>query len=73
MTERRTALVGAGTVLVLLSLVPFGFAMAAPLGPGIESPIPHRSAGQLSMTLVSFVTLSIGGIFLYGLFRSDPQ
>lgn len=73
MAERRTALVGVGTALVLLSLIPLALSIAAPVGPVGEPPIPRQSAGKLSMTLVSFVTLSIGGVFLYGLFRSRGQ
>lgn len=70
MDAHRKLLVLGGTVLVALSLVPLVVSFG-PAGPGapVEA-MPERSAQRLSVTLVSLVTLSIGGVFLFRFVRS---
>lgn len=70
MDAHRKLLVLGGTVLVALSLVPLVVTFG-PIGAGapVES-MPARSAQRLSVTLVSIVTLSIGGVFLFRFVRS---
>ena len=68
-THRKLLVIG-GTVLVLLSLVPLVVSFS-PIGAGPPvGSMPERSAQRLSITLVSLVTLSIGGVFLFRFVRS---
>lgn len=70
MDTHRKLLVLAGTVLVVLSLVPLIVSLE-PTGAGTPvDGLPQRSAQRLSVTLVSLVTLSIGGVFLFRFVRS---
>ena len=68
-TYRKMLVVG-GTVLILLSLVPLGISLS---GTGASAPVetlPERSAQRLSITLMSLVTLSVGGLFLFRFIRA---